>query len=87
MAKVAEGEKGIRNICKSRTIGGEAEMRKVGRDGILVYKVRRIRSPPARVPWELILGHDTYREIYRYLFAGRDLRFMTLKSSNGTNRS
>lgn len=84
---MAEGEKGTRNICKSRTIGGEAEMRKVGRDGILVYKVRRICSPLTRVPWELILGHDTYREIYRYLFAGRVLRFMTLKSSNGMNRS
>lgn len=30
---------------------------------LLVYELRRTRSPVQRVPWELILGHDTYHEI------------------------
>jgi len=57
---VAKGEKGFA-ICPLRTIGGEVEARKVGRDvywfmncGVLALLC---------VPWELILGHDTYHEI------------------------
>ena len=60
---MAEGEKGFA-IYPLQAIGGEVEVVEGGARCIpLVYELRRTRSSVQRVPWELILGHDTYREI------------------------
>lgn len=84
---MAEGEKDF-TICTLRAIGGKVKTRKVGRDVYYWFmNCGSPRSPVQRViPWELILGHDTRIVKYRYLFAGSELRFMTLKSSIQTIR-
>jgi len=86
MVKVAEGEKGFA-IYPLQTIGGEIKVWKVGRDvyhwfmncGVLALLCNAFLGN---------LFSDMIRIVkYRYLFAGRELQFMTLKSSNGTNHS
>jgi len=83
MAKVAKGEKGFA-ICPLRTIGGEVEARKVGRD---VYWF--MNCGVLALLCNAFLGNlfsDMIRIMkYRYLFAESELHFMTLKGSNDTN--
>lgn len=85
--KGGRGRKGLCNLHVARAIGGEVEMRKVGRDVYYWFMNCGVLALLCNV----FLGNlfsDMIRIVkYRYLFAGSKLQFMMLKSSNGTNHS
>lgn len=85
--KGGRGRKGLCYLPVTSDRWGSQSMEGGARCILLVYELRRTRSPVQRA----FLGNlfsDMIRIVkYRYLFAGSELQFMTLKNSNGTNHS
>ena len=83
---MAEGEKGFA-IYPLQTIGGEIKAWKVGHDVYHWFMNCDVLALLCNAFFGNLFS-DMIRIVkYRYLFAGRELQFMTLKSSNGTNHS